>query len=185
MIGSFSILEVVIGVFVIISLIRGITRGLSGQILKIVGIVGGALAAKAFYEKAGTFLSEIESLSEKLSALSQELVTKVFNIAGFALVWVAVIIIASLLALLIKPKKDGKKSLDKLLGAAVSLVIWYAIISAVLGVFDSIPTDVELLNTIIEPLHNQIYEGAYLKFFAGENNFIGNWIIEMFANLIS
>lgn len=184
MIGSFSILEIVIGVLVVISLIRGITRGLSGQILKIVGIVGGALAAKAFYEKAGGFLSGIEFLSEKLSMLSDELVTKIFNIAGFALVWIAVIIIASLLALLIKPKKGGKKSLDRLLGAVLSLLIWYAVISAALGVFDSIPTDVELLNTIIEPLRNQIYGGAYLKFFA-EHNFIGSWIIEMFAKLLA
>ncbi len=184
MIGSFTILEAVLGVMIIVSLVRGFSRGLSGQIFKVLGLVGGAFAAKTFYAQAGNMLKGIETLSNVFSALSQELVTKIFNIAGFALVLLAVMLLATLLSFLIRPKKDGKRSLDRLLGGALSLLIWYAVISAFLGVFDSIPTDVELLNVIIEPLHKQIYGGAYLRFFA-ENNFIGNWVITMFGKLLA
>lgn len=179
MVGYFSILEIIICVFVAFSLVRGITRGLSGQILRIVGIVGGAFAAKSLYEKAGGFLSGIKFLSEKLSIFSDELATKIFNIAGFALVWAVVLVLAFLLTFLIKPKKNGKRNLDKLLGVVFSLVICYAIVSVVLGLADS-----ALGLADIKLLYDQVYGGAYLKFFA-EHNFIGGWIIKMFAKLLA
>lgn len=182
--GSFTLLEIALGVFIIISLVRGFTRGLSGQIFKVLGLVGGALIAKSFYGQAGNFLKGIGAIAEALSVLSEELIIKICNIAGFALVWAAVMLLATLLSFIIRPKKEGKRHLDKLLGGALALLIWYAAISAFLGVFDSIPTDVELLNVIVEPLRKQIYDGAYLRFFA-QNNFIGGWIIQMFGALLA
>jgi uncharacterized membrane protein required for colicin V production len=184
MVGSFTILEIALGVFIIISLVRGFRRGLSGQIFKVLGLVGGALAAKAFYAQAGNMLKGIGAVAEALSALSDELIIKICNIAGFALIWGAAMLLATLLSFIIKPKKDGKRRLDKFLGAALALLIWYVALSAALGIFDSLPTDVELLNVIIEPLRKQIYDGAYLRFFA-QNNFIGGWIIQMFGALLA
>lgn len=194
MAGGFTYAELGVIAIALICIIVGLVKGFTAQFLNIIdfallaaacifGIpwLGAALdgAVPALGQSINGALSQIPALSEVNLGII------VWYIISFFIFYIICSIVMSIIKNLaqkmVKPKV--LKKLDKILGIAFSLAVFYVFLSVLLAVALNLDTFASLigidsdLGGIIDAVKAQVNEGSFLSFFAGEKNFIGNALL--------
>lgn len=126
----FDIITIIALVWAVVS---GWRSGLVSQLLSLAGIVAGLILAIRFGARVGTMLG----IDPQFAA-----------VAGFAVTFVAAVVIAAILAKFLRSMLSfiGLHSLDTLLGITLSLVKALLILSVAYAAFDSLNTDMKLVD---------------------------------------
>lgn len=126
----FDIITIIVLVWAVVS---GWRSGLVSQLLSLAGIVAGLILAIRFGARVGRALG----IDPQFAA-----------VAGFAITFVAIVVIAAILAKLLRSMLSfvGLHSLDTLLGITLSLVKFLLILSVTYAAFDSLNTDLKLID---------------------------------------
>ena len=115
--------DIVIIIYLCISVLMGLMEGLIRTVLSIVGVIVGIMLASHFYKQLGNILT---FTSNKNWA----------NIAAFVIILVAVMIVAAIIGLILRSiiKTIMLGWVDKLGGAAIGLFLGALSISALLAI---------------------------------------------------
>lgn len=126
----FDIITIIAFVWAVVS---GWRSGLVAQLLSLAGIVAGLIFAIRFGVRVGTMLG----IDPQFAA-----------VAGFAVTFVAAVIIAAILAKFLRSMLSfiGLHLLDTLLGITLSLVKALLILSVAYAAFDSLNADMKLVD---------------------------------------
>jgi len=115
--------DIVIAIYLVVSLIGGLTQGLIKAVLSLVGLILGILLASNFYEQLGGMLGFISN-------------PDIANIAAFIIILLVVMIAAAIIAQVLRTfiKMIMLGWVDKLGGAVFGLLMGALSISAILAV---------------------------------------------------
>ncbi len=121
------ILDIILLLPIFYGLIRGVFRGLVGELTAIVAVVAGVVCAKIFAPKAAVYLTTIVTWNSTICEL-------IAYSAIFLIVTFALHLIGKLLSKLLKTISLGW--LNRLLGAVFGAAKWAIIVSVLLNCFN-------------------------------------------------
>ncbi len=116
-------LDIVIIIYLIISVLGGIAQGLIRSLLSVIGLIVGIILASNFYQQFGGVLTFIHN-------------TDIANIAAFVIILLAVMAIAALIAFLLRSfiKAIMLGWVDRLGGGVFGLIMGALSVSALLAI---------------------------------------------------
>ncbi|MEG1528117.1 MAG: CvpA family protein [Clostridia bacterium] len=181
--GPFTYLEVVVGVILLLAIFKGATKGLTGQIFKLISLGGGIALGCMFFKQVGGAIGKLVPIvAEKIG---ETIAQYVWWVVGFLAIWIAVSIVVFILEKLIVGKQSKKAgAINRLLGVVLALAKWYVILCVLFALLTLIPSPEEssFLYKALEFIDTQINGGAFIKYIANENaNFIGKWVLSLFS----
>ncbi len=165
---SLQIIDYIFFAAVIIGLIIGLVKGFLSRLIALGGLVLGIIVAGKFSTLvSGWLVSVIEKDSTR-------------NLVAYIVCILATIIVVAIIGKLLKNLVTSVKllnSLDKLLGAVLSIGIVYVIFAFVFAVV-KIETEITILQYVLDAIKAFVPDDAFTATLLGEN-VVGNWLINM------
>lgn len=165
---SLAIIDYVFFAAVMIALIVGLVKGFLSRLITLGGLILGIIVAGQFSTMvSGWMVSLIETESTR-------------NLVAYIVCILVVFIIVSIIGKALKKLVTSVKllkSLDRLLGAALSVGIVYVVFAFIFAVV-SIETETVLLQYIFDALETLAPSTSMAASVYGENA-VGNWLVAM------
>ena len=132
-----NILDIIILICLIPALIQGLRKGFISQAISIISIIAGVWASAKFANLVGAWLSEYLTASEQ-----------VLKVASFAIILIGVFLILGLIARILEKilKLVMLDWINKLIGAAFSLIKALLILGLIFMAVESLNTNLSLID---------------------------------------
>ncbi|NVK51862.1 MAG: CvpA family protein [Flavobacteriaceae bacterium] len=132
-----NVFDVIIAIFLLFGLVRGLMKGLFIEVASLVALIGGIWGAIHFSYFIGDFLKESVSWGEKQISL-----------AAFAITFVLIVVVVSLLGKFLTKLADlaALGTLNQILGGVFGLLKVALVLSIIFVFFQKLNTSITFLN---------------------------------------